>query len=230
MDRVPLPRLQLEKSKSNADRLRPQTNSCTHRGLPQPPCCAARTPLPETALRGTAGRWICRAGHVQLQQELPLSTGHSSPPGATPKDRPAPGCATVKARRSCCSEKRVCPRQTAAGHCFSMSQTSGNAPVPSCFAVCRFPPTFRMCRRAPGCFPSAVLLLLRFPQASVLRARVRSAAAEHRAVPARAWKAQPAASQPTGSWQEHHCHPENRASSTTYTSLHPFTSSDGPSR
>lgn len=63
------------------------------------------------------------------------------------KDKPTPDCATVKsqrwpsrrARRSCCSEKCVCPRQTVAGHCFSMSQASGNTPVPSCFAVWRFP-------------------------------------------------------------------------------------------
>lgn len=65
----------------------------------------------------------------------------------TPKDRPAPGCATVKpqrlprrrARRSCCLEKCVCPRQTVARHCFSMTQTSGNAPVPSCLLSGGFP-------------------------------------------------------------------------------------------
>lgn len=119
-----------------------------------------------------AGRWICRVIHIQLQQELPLSTGHSNP---HPKDRTAPGCVTVKpqyvprrrARRSCCSEKFVCPRQTAAGHCFSMNQTSGNTPVPSCFAVWRFPPTSRMCKQALGRFLFAVPLLLHFLQVPV---------------------------------------------------------------
>lgn len=31
--------------------------------------------------------------HIQLQQEILLSAGHSNP---NPKDRTAPGCATVK--------------------------------------------------------------------------------------------------------------------------------------
>lgn len=95
---------------------------------------------------------------------------------------PASGCATVKpphlpcrrARRSCCSEECICPRQTAAGHCFSMTQTSGNTPVPSCFAVWRFPSTFRMCRQALGHFLFAFLLLLCFLQASVPSAPVHS--------------------------------------------------------
>lgn len=34
--------------------------------------------------------------------------------------------------------------------------------MPSCFAVWRFPPTFRMCKQALGHFLFAVLLVLRF--------------------------------------------------------------------
>lgn len=127
----------------------------------------AQDPLPDTALWGTAGRWICSVIHVQLQQEIPLSTGHR----VTPKDRPAPGCITVKpqrlpcrrARRSCCSEKCVCPRQTVAGHCFSMSQTSGNAPRAILFCCLEVSPYLQDVQAGSGTFPICCSLTPPFP-------------------------------------------------------------------
>lgn len=158
-------------------------------------------------------------------------------PQVTPKDRPTPGYATVKpqrlprrrARRSCCLEKCVCPRQTVAGHCFSMTQTSGNAPVPSCLLSGGFPLPSGCASRLQD------ISYLLFSHSSVSRKRLCPALLgapvqqpeQSQSVPGKCslqLDSQRAAGGNSTAL------PENGVSPTKHTGLQPFTSSDGPKR